>query len=131
MREIIEIKLENLGIDPREFKRLEDDDLLEFFLNTFNLIRRVVINACHGGFGLSDAANSRYKLLAGITDPDWYFTDIERDDPMLVQVIEEYGPLANDRCSELRIVEIPADVQWEIAEYDGYEHIAEKHRTWR
>ena len=96
-----------------------------------NLIRRVVINACHGGFGLSDAANSRYKLLAGITDPDWYFTDIERDDPMLIQVIEEYGPLVNDRCSELRIVEIPADVQWEIAEYDGYEHIAEKHRTWR
>ena len=94
-------------------------------------IRRVVINKCHGGFGLSDAATARYKLLAGITDPDWYFTDIERDDPMLVQVIEEYGPLANDRCSELRIVEIPADVQWEIAEYDGYEHIAEKHRTWR
>ena len=96
-----------------------------------NLIRSVVINACHGGFGLSDAATARYKVLAGITDPDWYCRDIERDDPMLVQVIEEYGPLANDRCSELQIVGIPADVQWEIAEYDGYEHIAEKHRTWR
>ena len=42
MREIIEIKLENLGIDPREFKRLEDDDLLEFFLNSFNLTEPVV-----------------------------------------------------------------------------------------
>jgi len=94
-------------------------------------IRRVVINKCHGGFGLSDAATARYKLLAGITDPDWYYNDIERDDPMLVQVVVELGELANDRCSELQIVEIPADVQWGIAEYDGYEHIAEKHRTWR
>lgn len=42
MREIIEIKLENLGIDPREFKRLEDDDLLEFFINSFNLTEPVV-----------------------------------------------------------------------------------------
>ena len=42
MREIIEIKLENLGIDPKEFKRLEDDDLLEFFLNTFDLKTPVV-----------------------------------------------------------------------------------------
>ena len=37
MRDIIEIKLENLGVNPNEFKRLEDDDLLEFFLNAFNL----------------------------------------------------------------------------------------------
>ena len=43
MREIIEIKLENLGIDPREFKRLEDDDLLEFFLNSFNLTEPMIV----------------------------------------------------------------------------------------
>ena len=42
MRDIIEIKLENLGINPKEFKRLEDDDLLEFFLNTFDLKTPVV-----------------------------------------------------------------------------------------
>jgi hypothetical protein len=43
MREIIEIKLENLGIDPREFKRLEDDDLLEFFINSFNLTEPMIV----------------------------------------------------------------------------------------
>ena len=26
--------------------------------------------------------------------------------------------------------EIPDDVNWYIAEYDGIEHIAERHRTW-
>jgi hypothetical protein len=37
MRDIIEIKLANLGIDPKEYKRLEDEDIMEFFLNTFSL----------------------------------------------------------------------------------------------
>ena len=37
MRDIIEIKLENFGIDPKEYKRLEDEELLEFFLSTFDL----------------------------------------------------------------------------------------------
>jgi len=37
MRDILEIKLENLGIDPKEYKRLDDEDLMEFFLNTFSL----------------------------------------------------------------------------------------------
>jgi hypothetical protein len=31
----------------------------------------------------------------------------------------------------LEIVEIPDDVEYTIEEYDGLEHIAEKHRTWR
>ena len=30
----------------------------------------------------------------------------------------------------LGTVEIPADVEWEIGEYDGLEWVAEKHRTW-
>lgn len=31
----------------------------------------------------------------------------------------------------LKVVSIPADVEWQIEEYDGAEWIAEKHRTWR
>jgi hypothetical protein len=30
----------------------------------------------------------------------------------------------------LLIVEVPADVDWYIEEYDGLEWVAEKHRTW-
>jgi hypothetical protein len=44
--------------------------------------------------------------------------------------VQELGEKANDRFSKLKIVEIPDDVQWEIQEYDGWEHIAENHRTW-
>jgi hypothetical protein len=93
-------------------------------------MQKIVINVCHGGFGLSEEATERYKQLEGITDLDWWAGSIERDDPRLIQVVEEFGPLVNDRCSELKIVEIPYDVKWHIAEYDGYEHVAEDHRTW-
>lgn len=56
--------------------------------------------------------------------------DIERNDPDLVAVVETLGKLANGRCAELRVVEIPDGVEYEIEEYDGNEHIAERHRTW-
>ena len=53
-----------------------------------------------------------------------------RSDPQLVAVVEELGEKANGECAELKIVEIPDDVEWTIEEYDGNEWVAEKHRTW-
>lgn len=53
-----------------------------------------------------------------------------REDPLLIQAIEELGEEANGRCAKLKIVEIPDDVEYEIEEYDGNEHIAEVHKTW-
>jgi hypothetical protein len=54
----------------------------------------------------------------------------ERDDPLLVEAVEALGAKASGRCAELKVVEIPDGAEWEISEYDGNEHIAEKHRTW-
>jgi hypothetical protein len=57
--------------------------------------------------------------------------DIARDDPVLVQVVRELGTKrASNRFADLKIVEIPADVQWQIEEYDGAEWVAEVHRVW-
>ena len=53
-----------------------------------------------------------------------------RSHPLLVRLVEELGEEANGRFSKLKIVEIPDGVDWEIDEYDGFEHIAEVHRTW-
>ena len=134
---------------------------------------KVVINACYGGFGLSEKAAMRYAELKGLTvypERRPLFTtywlvpererenqtnfhawpleerrasnarlakqklaecEIPRDDLTLVQVVEELGADASGRCSALEIVEIPDGVAWRIEEYDGYEHVAEKHRTWR
>ena len=117
---------------------------------------RVIINRCYGGFGLSDKALERYALLKGmnivkqkeksfgdsaywldgIEDDDHYFSSYSlhcnecRTDDVLIRVVEELGQEANGFCADLRIVEVPDDVEWFIAEYDGIEWVAEEHRTW-
>jgi hypothetical protein len=65
--------------------------------------------------------------------PDDAFFDkniIPRNDPILIQVVEELGDKANRFGSKLKVVEIPDDVEWQIEEYDGAEWISEKHRVW-
>ena len=57
-------------------------------------------------------------------------SDIPRDSPALVACVKTLGERANGSCAKLVIVEIPDDVDFKINEYDGLEHIAEKHRTW-
>jgi hypothetical protein len=93
-------------------------------------VRCVVINDCYGGFGLSVRAAEEYKRLAGITDPEWYDRDIPRDDPYLVKIVKQLGMGANGSHANLKIVEIPGDIEWLVQEYDGAEWVAEKHRTW-
>jgi len=115
---------------------------------------KIVINECHGGFSLSDEAIELYGELKNLglvkqkgkhfdfMGYDWYvgeinddnyfsYHSIARDDPDLVRVVEDLDEVANGRYAQLKVVEIPDGVEWEIDEYDGYEHIAEKHRTWR
>ena len=91
---------------------------------------KIVINRCHGGFGLSAAAESKYKELANITDPIFYSRSIPRDDEHLIAVVELMGTDANNKYSELKIVDVPNDVNWYIEEYDGREWVAERHQTW-
>ena len=112
---------------------------------------KIVINRCYGGFGLSEKAIDKiyerkrisfekkddqgfvhYFKAGHLGDFDHYLSenDIARDDPDLVAVVEELGNLANSRFSELKVVEIPDNVKWEIDEYDGMERIAEVHRIW-
>lgn len=105
-------------------------------------MRKVVINRCFGGFGLSKAAFEAYAEAKGLNPGVWneqwkyyeggdfYDHGIERDDPDLVRIVETMGDKANSGYADLHIVEIPDDVQWEIEEYDGNEWVAEVHRTW-
>lgn len=60
-----------------------------------------------------------------------YDRDIPRDDPDLVRVVEELEGAASGRFAELKVVEIPDGISWEIDDYDGSESIEETHRSWR
>lgn len=90
---------------------------------------KIAINKSYGGFSLSKEA---YDWLGIEWDGYGFaYTDTsERINPYLIECIETLGEKANGEYSELKIVEIPDDVEFTIEEYDGVEWIAEVHRTW-
>ena len=92
--------------------------------------RKVVINTCFGGFNLSELALVIIAERKRVKVADFSVYDLDRDDYDLVTVVEGLGDKANGSYAKLKVVEIPADVKWQIEEYDGSEHIAEQHRIW-
>lgn len=121
---------------------------------------KVAINRCFGGFGLSEEAFEKLLHRKGIAfekevDPngsklmgpsyykegmcgesEGYLSEYDfvsnRSDPDLIAVIEEMGEeAASGWAAEIAIVDVPDDAKWHIHEYDGLEHVAEDHRTWR
>ena len=55
--------------------------------------------------------------------------DDKRDHPLLIKAVKQLKNKANGACADLKIVKIPADIEYTIEEYDGNEHIAEVHQT--
>lgn len=54
-----------------------------------------------------------------------------RRHPKLIAAIEKVGEKeASGQLAEVRIVDIPDGIEWEIYEYDGIETVHEKHRSW-
>lgn len=90
------------------------------------MMTKVVINDCYGGFGLSDLAQERLRELGWQPEDEF---NIERDDPRLIQVVEELGTLASARFASLTVIEIPDDADWYVDEYDGAETVRDG-RTW-
>ncbi len=78
----------------------------------------------------SMSKEDRNEYCRKYTEQTFPAHEIERTDPVLIQVVEELGDKAGRFGSELRVVEIPDDVNWELNEYDGKEWISEIHRTW-
>lgn len=142
-------------------------------------MKKIVVNRCYGGFGISTEAEDLYakkkgfKLYRYIRKGDyksniynkvsnvsekeysvitltkdhgkeliytnseeqkkdwWYYGDLKRDDPTLVEVVEELGTdKASGYLSSLSIVEIPDDIVWYIEDYDGVETVHEAHQSW-
>lgn len=137
-------------------------------------MKKVILNKCFGGFGLSKEAYELYAKKKGIsvfhytqenlkkeiytyaTDDnrtfDFYFTkdfgdnvyisdeDFKeyflnldekfREDKTLIEVVEELGEKANAFYSNLKIVEIPDDLDYVIDNYDGIETLRQKVKEW-
>ena len=153
-------RIETLANGDFRVVPLDDPAFIEFTnkRNSKMSTVKIAINRCFGGFGLSNEAfemllsrkgiefdrlESKYSFGSeqsydyyrkGNQNEENYLSEYDftanRSDPDLIAVIEELQQKANGWAAEIGIVEIPADVQWHIHEYDGIEHIAENHRTW-
>lgn len=53
-----------------------------------------------------------------------------REDPVLIEVVEELGERANSPFSKLVVVDIPDDMEYEIDDYDGVETLHQKVEKW-
>lgn len=108
---------------------------------------KIVINSCYGGFSISKKAieymaekgnetairaRETFNKLDEKYDTSYHVMSSYKDrtNSLLIETVEALGKEANGKYAELKIVEIPDDVDWEITEYDGWETVEEKHRSW-
>lgn len=103
---------------------------------------KVVINGTYGGFSVSETGTRWMAEQGDQSAIDflnkweeskcawWGFRPEDRANPILVRAVEKLGKEANGTYANLRVVEIPDDVEWQVEEYDGLEWVAEKHRRW-
>ena len=118
---------------------------------------KIAVNKCFGGFDLSDKVceklielgiphfksceemgkdyNGLYVVDSDYPSLEKYYTNLSdkenRTNPLLIQAIEEVGEKeSSGRFGEIRIIEIPDNIEYEIDDYDGIESIHECHRSW-
>lgn len=97
---------------------------------------QVVINTKQfGSFSISEkAVDLIRKKVKGKENKNSIFTysfNDDRSNYLLIEAVSKLKDKANGLYSELKIVEIPDDIEWQVFAINGQEWIAEKHRTWR
>lgn len=109
-------RIDNVSFD--KFGRFKNDMLMNFevYLSSENIGTFIKHNQLKNTV-------SKYLLTA--------MQEIDRENIHLIDMIAKFGV---DRCSgeysNLKVVEIPSDIEYQIEDCDGNEWIAEKHRIW-
>ena len=96
----------------------EDPTFTSYYLCPVDEYKRIQKEESNNPIGPGRYARSNEMHFSG--------RDLERNDPVLVQVVEELGHLANGHCADLRIVELPVGTLYRIDEYDGNESVMTK-----
>ena len=108
---------------------------------------KIVINNCYGGFSISKKAAefmaekgceiAKEELEKYSKEKYWYgygYSEkqhgYDRTSPYLVEAVEVLGDEANGDCADLKVIEIPDNIDYYIGEYDGIETVHESHRKW-
>lgn len=93
-------------------------------------MKKIAYNGALGVFDLSDQAIEMLKKLNVKEEYLNRYSNIKRDNIFLIKVIEELSELSSRNPGDIKIIEIPDDVNWAIIEFDGSEFIVDKDRVW-
>ena len=96
---------------------------------------KVVLSKSRGNLLLTEPAIRNLAHRKGITrDQLWssfkWFRKESRTDLDLVGVVEELGKLASSPHAELRVVEVPNGIEWELVSINDIEVVVEKGHRW-
>lgn len=94
------------------YKKVNDDN---------SIFRYYFIKDIGDNVEISDEDYEKYCL---------YLKDGHREDPVLIEVVEELGEKASGRLGNLKVIEIPDDLDYVIDEYDGIETLHQKVQEW-
>lgn len=84
----------------------------------------ILINLCHGGFGLSCHCKELYTERTGKVPR--IYSDELRYDPVLIEIFKEKGAeWCNGFCANLELTTVPIRLKnyYQIKDYDGQEWI--------
>lgn len=136
------------GVSEDEIRDRQYDDLMGALVGR----KHIVINVQRSrNFDLSSIAQIEYATRLGIDyslvdredrhatqtkgryvsingDIQWC-KNLRRDDNVLVEVVRDLEEYANGDC-RLKIITVPADIEWQIESLDGEEWVVERHRVW-
>ena len=82
----------------------------------------IMLNTCNGEFSFSDAAMDEYRKRCPEKEKVDYW-NMDRHDPVMVQIVKEMGKRANGSRSKIELKKIPLEYlhHYVIAEDDGLE----------
>jgi len=100
------------------------------------IVKQIVLNRCYGGFSLSKQAWELYLQAKGLPCSRWdwghpmdaqgcHYPDPERDDPVLIDIVEKLGNNASGQCSNLEVATVTVTI--DLSNFDGKESVASAH----
>jgi hypothetical protein len=98
-----------------------------YFSEEYYLVEPEVYDKIYEKCKVNGIVNGIYEES---NDLCFYEHNLERNDPILVQVVEELDEESWGKYAELKVVNIPDNIEWYISDYDGVETIHENHEMW-
>ena len=86
----------------------------------------LLYNCSWGGFGFSETAKNLYIERKGISRSAWSDSDVERFDPVMIQIVREIGfQTASGQSAQIKIKLVPWVLRdyYTLTETDGSEYI--------